>query len=102
MRASGIDLERSCTPCLANALSPEAAHGFVAARLPAPLHVLAALLRSKGLAGATNGSGCRPRSERVRLYARSRRNGVNLNTLRTHPDLVGDVEPLTWGLQEVR
>ena len=27
--------------------------------------------------------------------------GVNLNTLRTHPDLVGDVEPLVWGLQEV-
>jgi DNA helicase HerA-like ATPase len=26
---------------------------------------------------------------------------VNLNTLRTHPDLVGDVAPLTWGLQEV-
>src|SRR6266853_5185345 len=26
---------------------------------------------------------------------------LNLNTLRTHPDLVSDVAPLVWGLQEV-
>ncbi|HWC74924.1 MAG TPA: hypothetical protein VG454_13395 [Gemmatimonadales bacterium] len=39
--------------------------------------------------------------ERVRFYAPLKADGVNLNTLRTHPDLVGDVEPLTWGLQEV-
>src|SRR5437879_3979882 len=39
--------------------------------------------------------------ERVKLYAPLKADGVNLNTLRTHPDLVSDVEPLTWGLQEV-
>src|SRR5439155_1669680 len=39
--------------------------------------------------------------ERVRYYAPFKADGVNLNTLRTHPDLVGDVEPLVWGLSEV-
>jgi DNA helicase HerA-like ATPase len=39
--------------------------------------------------------------ERVRYYAPFKADGVNLNTLRTHPDLVGDVEPLVWGLREV-
>ena len=39
--------------------------------------------------------------ERVRYYAPFKADGVNLNTLRTHPDLVADVEPLVWGLQEV-
>src|SRR5206468_4136575 len=39
--------------------------------------------------------------QRVQLYAPLKADGVNLNTLRTHPDLVDDVEPLTWGLQEV-
>ena len=39
--------------------------------------------------------------ERVRYYAPFKTDGVNLNTLRTHPDLVGDVEPLVWGLREV-
>jgi DNA helicase HerA-like ATPase len=38
---------------------------------------------------------------RVRYYAPFKADGVNLNTLRTHPDLAGDVEPLVWGLQEV-
>jgi hypothetical protein len=38
---------------------------------------------------------------RVRYYAPLKADGVNLNTLRTHPDLVDSVEPLTWGLQEV-
>ena len=37
---------------------------------------------------------------RVRYYAPFKPDGVNLNTLRTHPDLVGDVEPLVWGLRE--
>jgi DNA helicase HerA-like ATPase len=39
--------------------------------------------------------------ERVRYYAPFKADGVNLNTLRTHPDLVGEVEPLVWGLREV-
>jgi hypothetical protein len=39
--------------------------------------------------------------EQVRYYAPFKADGANLNTLRTHPDLVGDVEPLVWGLQEV-
>ncbi|HEY6807176.1 MAG TPA: hypothetical protein VI160_00195 [Gemmatimonadales bacterium] len=38
---------------------------------------------------------------KVRYYAPFKADGVNLNTLRTHPDLVGDVEPLVWGLKEV-
>ncbi|MGH7645068.1 MAG: ATP-binding protein, partial [Gemmatimonadales bacterium] len=36
--------------------------------------------------------------ERVRYYAPFKADGVNLNTLRTHPDLVGTVQPLVWGL----
>jgi uncharacterized protein len=39
--------------------------------------------------------------QRVRYYAPFKADGVNLNTLRTHPELVGDVEPLVWGLREV-
>jgi len=39
--------------------------------------------------------------ERVHYYAPLKADGVNLNTLRTHPELVDDVTPLTWGLQEV-
>jgi len=39
--------------------------------------------------------------ERVRYFAPYKGDGVNLNTLRTHPDLVSDVEPLVWGLAEV-
>ncbi|MGH7568362.1 MAG: ATP-binding protein [Gemmatimonadales bacterium] len=39
--------------------------------------------------------------DRVRYYAPFKADGVNLNSLRTHPDLVGAVEPLVWGLQEV-
>jgi len=38
--------------------------------------------------------------KRVRYYAPFKPDGVNLNTLRTHADLVGDVEPLVWGLRE--
>jgi len=39
--------------------------------------------------------------EHVHYYAPLKADGVNLNTLRTHADLVDDVTPLTWGLQEV-
>ncbi len=39
--------------------------------------------------------------EHVRYYAPFKADGVNLNTLRTHADLVGAVEPLVWGLTEV-
>ncbi len=39
--------------------------------------------------------------QRVHYYAPLKADGVNLNTLRTHADLVDDVTPLTWGLQEV-
>jgi len=39
--------------------------------------------------------------ERVRYFAPFKADGVNLNTLRTHGDLVGDVEPLVWGLRDV-
>lgn len=37
----------------------------------------------------------------VRYFAPYRADGWNLNTLRTHPDLMGNVEPLRWGLKEV-
>jgi DNA helicase HerA-like ATPase len=39
--------------------------------------------------------------EDVTYYAPYRADGWNLNTLRTHPDLVHNVEPLRWGLKEV-
>ena len=39
--------------------------------------------------------------DRVRYYAPCKPDGVNLNTLRTHPDLAANTEPLTWGLREV-
>ena len=39
--------------------------------------------------------------QQVRYFAPFKADGVNLNTLRTHPDLVGEVEPLVWGLREV-
>jgi uncharacterized protein len=37
----------------------------------------------------------------LRYFAPHKPDGVNLNTLRTHPDLVDSVEPLVWGLREV-
>ncbi|MGH7614039.1 MAG: ATP-binding protein [Gemmatimonadales bacterium] len=37
----------------------------------------------------------------VHYYAPFKSDGVNLNTLRTHADLVHAVEPLVWGLTEV-
>jgi DNA helicase HerA-like ATPase len=39
--------------------------------------------------------------ERVHYYAPFKADGVNLNTLRRHPDLADSVEPLVWGLTEV-
>lgn len=37
----------------------------------------------------------------VHYYAPFKADGANLNTLRTHQDLVGSVTPLVWGLREV-
>ncbi len=37
----------------------------------------------------------------VHYFAPFKADGVNLNTLRSHPDLVGAVTPLVWGLREV-
>lgn len=37
----------------------------------------------------------------VHYYAPFKPDGVNLNTLRTHPELLGSVQPLVWGLREV-
>ncbi len=39
--------------------------------------------------------------EHVHYFAPCKPDGVNLNTLRTHPDLAANTEPLTWGLREV-
>ncbi|NIM52383.1 MAG: ATP-binding protein [Gemmatimonadales bacterium] len=46
--------------------------------------------------------GIEPRPfDRVHYYAPFKVDGVNLNTLRSHPDLLGSVQPLVWGLREV-
>jgi len=37
----------------------------------------------------------------VRYYAPYKADGLNLNTLRTHPSLAANTEPLVWGLREV-
>jgi hypothetical protein len=37
----------------------------------------------------------------VTVYAPYKADGVNLNTLRSHPALVDRVEPLVWGLREI-
>ncbi len=37
----------------------------------------------------------------VRYFAPFKADGVNLNTLRSHADLLGRVQPLVWGLREV-
>ncbi len=37
----------------------------------------------------------------VTVYAPFKADGVNLNTLRSHPALVDQVEPLVWGLREI-
>ncbi len=39
--------------------------------------------------------------DRVRHFAPFKADGVNLNTLRSHTDLLGSVQPLVWGLREV-
>jgi uncharacterized protein len=39
--------------------------------------------------------------ENVRYYAPYKPDGYNLNTLRTHPDLMHNVSVLQWGLQEI-
>jgi hypothetical protein len=46
--------------------------------------------------------GLEPRPfERVHYFAPFKPDGVNMNTLRSHPDLLGSVNPLVWGLKEV-
>lgn len=46
--------------------------------------------------------GIEPRPfEHVQYFAPFKADGVNLNTLRSHPELVGSVQPLLWGLHEV-
>ncbi len=46
--------------------------------------------------------GLEPRPfDNVHYFAPCKPDGVNLNTLRTHPDLAANTEPLTWGLREV-
>ncbi|HAN45601.1 MAG TPA: ATP-binding protein [Cyanobacteria bacterium UBA8156] len=37
----------------------------------------------------------------VTYYAPYKADGINLNTLRTHSDLLANVKPLRWGLQEI-
>jgi hypothetical protein len=39
--------------------------------------------------------------EHVEYYAPYKADGYNLNTLRTHPDLMENVHPLQWGLREI-
>ena len=43
---------------------------------------------------------CEP-FKNVRYYAPFKSDRVNLNTLRTHPDLVGSVTPMSWGLKDI-
>jgi len=38
---------------------------------------------------------------RVKYYAPFKPDRVNLNTLRTHPDLAGSVTPMSWGLKDI-
>ncbi|MEN6415140.1 MAG: ATP-binding protein [Armatimonadota bacterium] len=39
--------------------------------------------------------------DKVKYFAPFKSDRVNLNTLRTHPDLVKDVTPLSWGLTDI-
>lgn len=43
---------------------------------------------------------CRP-FQNVKYYAPYKSDRVNLNTLRTHPDLIDTVTPLSWGLKDI-
>ena len=46
------------------------------------------------------GTPCEPFSN-VKYYAPFKYDRVNLNTLRTHPDLIGSVTPMSWGLKDI-
>ena len=46
------------------------------------------------------GISCEP-FRNVKYYAPFKNDRVNLNTLRTHADLIGDVTPLSWGLTDI-
>jgi len=72
-------------------------------------HSLAEAYRAKGIPKLTDrdremymrlGVPMEPFSN-VKYYAPFKRDHVNLNTLRTHPDLVHNVHPLAWGLKDV-
>ncbi|MDO8684626.1 MAG: ATP-binding protein [Armatimonadota bacterium] len=39
--------------------------------------------------------------QNVSYFAPFKPDRVNLNTLRTHPDLIGNVHPLSWGLEDI-
>ncbi|HEY2824198.1 MAG TPA: hypothetical protein VGI83_01505 [Gemmatimonadales bacterium] len=43
----------------------------------------------------------KPETFKARYFAPFKADGVNLNTLRSHADLQGVVQPLVWGLREV-
>ena len=43
---------------------------------------------------------CKPFGN-VKYFAPYKFDRVNLNTLRTHPDLIGSVTPMSWGLQDI-
>ncbi|HEY3284338.1 MAG TPA: ATP-binding protein [Armatimonadota bacterium] len=76
---------------------------------PGPDHPYASLYAEKGI------SGLEPRDrelyqklglkaqpfDKVLYYAPFRADGVTLNSLRNHPELVDSVQPLCWGLKEV-
>ena len=74
-----------------------------------PGHELESLYRDGGIAGLEEvdcgmyerlAIPCRP-FENVRYFAPYKSDRVNLNTLRTHPDLAGSVSPLSWGLKDI-
>ena len=46
------------------------------------------------------GTPCEPFGN-VKYYAPFKYDRVNLNTLRTHPDLIGSVTPMSWGLKDI-
>jgi hypothetical protein len=46
------------------------------------------------------GTPCEPFGN-VKYYAPYKFDRVNLNTLRTHPDLIDSVTPMSWGLQDI-
>lgn len=46
------------------------------------------------------GTPCQPFGN-VKYFAPYKYDRVNLNTLRTHPDLIGSVTPMSWGLKDI-